>query len=125
MTINLTTQESEEYFYNALCNGLSEIRDYGLRVDCNEEHYAQAKAKLTSPCYEDILMQMLRDGNTFGFEDVEGEGEYDKQITLEDVHIKMNNVDPTRLVEMLTGNDDAGTADVIIQTVFFDDIIFG
>jgi hypothetical protein len=125
MTINLTTQESEEYFYNALCNGLSEIRDYGLRVNCNKEHYTQAKAKLTSPCYEDILMQMLRDGNTIGVEDFECDGAYSKQITLEDVHDRMPNVDQFHLLEMINENDDAGTADVIIQTVFFDDIIFG
>ena len=125
MTINLTTQESEEYFYNALCNGLDYMGGYGLRMDYKKEHYAQAKSKLTEPCFEDVLMQILRDGNTFGFTDIEGDGSYDVQITLEDVHNKMSNVEPNRLLEMINEDDDAETADVIIQTVFYDEVIFG
>ena len=125
MTIKLTTQESEEYFYNALCNGLLYISDYGLKMSYSKEHYDQAKSKLTSPCFEDVLMQILRDGNTFGFEDLECDGEYSKQITLEDVHNKMSTVDPNRLLEMVNEDDDAETADVILQTVFYDEVIFG
>ena len=125
MTINLTPQESEEFFYNALCNGLDYMGGYGLRMSYSKEHYAQAKSKLTSPCFEDVLMQILRDGNTFGFEDLECDGEYSKQISLKDVHEKMSNVEPNRLVEMATENDDAETADVILQTVFYDEVIFG
>ena len=125
MIIKLTPQESEEYFYNALCNGLEYMGGYGLRMDYSKEHYDQAKVKLIEPCYEDILMQILRDGNTFGFTDIEGEGSYNIQITLEDVHNKMSNVDPNRLLEMINGDDDAITADVILQTVFYDEVIFG
>ena len=125
MIIKLTPQESEEYFYNALCNGLDYMGGYGLRMDYSKEHYDQAKVKLIEPCYEDILMQILRDGNTFGFTDIEGEGSYNIQITLEDVHNKMSNVDPNRLLEMINGDDDAETADVILQTVFYDEVIFG
>jgi len=125
MIIKLTPQESEEYFYNALCNGLDYMGGYGLRMDYKDKHYVQAKSKLTSPCFEDVLMQILRDGNTFGFEDIECDGEYSKQITLEDVHTKMINVDLERLMEMVNENDDAETADVIIQTIFYDEVIFG
>ena len=125
MQIILTPQESEEYFYNALCNGLSCMGGYGLEVDYNEKHYYQAKDKLTNPCYEDVLMQILRDGNTIGVEDVECDGEYSKQITLEDVHTKMGTVDPERLLEMKNETDDAGTADVILQTIMYGEVIFG
>jgi hypothetical protein len=125
MQIILTPQESEEFFYNALCNGLSEMGSYGLEFNYNKDHYAQAKSKLTSPCFEDVLMQILRDGNTIGFEDVECDGEYSKQITLEDVHTKMSSVDPERLLEMKNETDDAGTADVILQTIMYGEVIFG
>ena len=125
MQIILTPQESEEFFYNAICNGLSEMNGYGLEFKYNKDHYAQAKSKLTSPCFEDVLMQILRDGNTFGFEDVECDGEYSKQITLEDVHTKMSTVDPERLLEMKNETDDAGTADVILQTIMYGEVIFG
>jgi hypothetical protein len=125
MQIILTPQESEEFFYNALCNGLFEMNGYGLEFKYNKDHYAQAKSKLSSPCFEDVLMQILRDGNTFGFEDVECDGEYSKQITLEDVHTKMSSVDPERLLEMKNETDDAGTADVILQTIMYGEVIFG
>jgi hypothetical protein len=125
MQIILTPQESEEFFYNALCNGLFDMRGYGLEFKYNKDHYAQAKSKLTSPCFEDVLMQILRDGNTIGFEDVECDGEYSKQITLEDVHTKMSSVDPERLLEMKNETDDAGTADVILQTIMYGEVIFG
>ena len=125
MKIILTTQESEEFFYNALCNGLDYMNGYGLRMDYKKEHYEQAKSKLTSPCFEDVLMQILKDGNTFGLTDIECDGAYDVQITLEDVHNKMNNVDPNRLLEIINEDDDAETADVILQTVFYNEVIFG
>jgi len=125
MTIILTPQESEEFFYNALCNGLDYMGGYGLRLDYKKEHYQQAKSKLDSPCFEDVLMQILRDGNTFGFKDIECDGEYSKQITLQDVHTKMSSVDPERLLEMKNEDDDVETADVILQTIFYDEVIFG
>jgi len=125
MTINLTPQEAEDYFYNALCNALYYLSGYGLKMDYKKEHYAQAKSKLTSPCFEDVLMQILRDGNTFGVVDVECDGEYSRQISLKDVHEKMSTVDPECLMEMHTENDDAETADIIIQTILYGEVIFG
>ena len=124
MTITLTNEESEEYFFNAICNGLAYVQSYGLQLSFKQEHYKQAQSKLTSPCLEDVLMQMLRDGNTFGFVDEESDGEYSKQITLKDVHEGMKNVPPDRILEMANENDDADTADAIIQSVFYGEIIF-
>jgi hypothetical protein len=124
MTITLTNEESEEYFFNAICNGLAYVQSYGLQLSFKKEHYKQAQSKLTSPCLEDVLMQMLRDGNTFGFVDEESDGEYSKQITLKDVHEGMKNVPPDRILEMANENDDADTADAIIQSVFYGEIIF-
>lgn len=126
MQIILTPQESEEYFYNALCNGLHYIGGYGLSLTYRKEQYDQAKSKLGSnPCFEDVLMQILRDGNTIKFVDDESDGEYNKEITLKDIHDKVPNVEVRHLMNMITENDDAETADVIIQTVLYDEVIFG
>jgi hypothetical protein len=57
--------------------------------------------------------------------DEEGEGENDSTISLSDVHERVSQTPIKFLTDMITENDDAETADVIIQTVFYKDIIFG
>ena len=125
MEITLSTQESEEYFYNALCNGLGYMGGYGLSIDYNAKDYKAAKEKLTNPCYEDVFMQMLRDGGTLTLVDIECDGEYTRSITIKDIHERVQKTDIKHLMDMIKENDDAITADVIIQTVFFNEVIFG
>jgi hypothetical protein len=125
MKITLTPQESEEYFFNALCNGLSYIEGYGLSIDFNATEYREAKDKLKSPCYEDVFMQLLRDGNNLTLVDEEGEGDMTRSINLKDVHERVQNTPLRHLMAMIDEEDDADTADAILQTVFFSDIIFG
>ena len=69
MKIIFEKSEAEQYFYDALCNGLGQIGYYGCELDYKTKDYMEAKAKLeftmdTMICIEDILMQILRDGNT-------------------------------------------------------------
>lgn len=133
MTIQLTPQQSEEFFLNAMCNGgLSYLSGYGLILDFNESDYHQSKLNLLAceapdheVCYEDVLMQMLRDGYELRIIDEENDGEYNKSITLKDVHQNVQKSPVWHLINMKFGNDDATTADAIFQTVFFGEIIFG
>lgn len=125
MTITLTNEESEEYFYNALCNGAGYIQGHGVYIDYDENDYDEAKNKLSNPCIEDVLMQILRDGKELKLVDEEGEGEYTRSITLKDVHDRVQKTDLGHLQDMIDENDDAITADVILQTVFLEDVIFG
>lgn len=132
MEIKLTPQESEEYFYNALCNGLGYTTSgYGLSLDCSDEEFEDAKTKLgrESPgkfiCFEDVLLEMLRMGYTLTMVDEEGEGDNNSTITLKDVHDRVSNAPARHILDMINENDDGDTADVIIQQVFFNDIIFG
>jgi hypothetical protein len=131
MEIKLTPQESEEYFYNALCNGLGYMSYYGLSLDFSDDDYRDAKTKLEreSPgiflAFEDVLMEMLRMGKTLTLLDDEGEGDNDATITLKDVHERVSNAPSRHLMDMINENDDADTADVIIQQVFFNEIVFG
>ena len=132
MQIKLTAEESEEYFYNALCNGLGYTTSgYGLSLDYSDEDYADAKTKLANDnpkslaCFEDVLMEMLRMGKTLTMVDDEGEGDNNSTITLKDVHERVSNAPSRHILDMFNENDDADTADVIIQQVFFNDIIFG
>jgi len=125
MKITLTEKESEEYFYNALCNGLGCMSDYGLSLVWDKKKYDASKAKLNSPCVEDVFMQMLRDGYSITFEDEECEGEYTRSIGLKEVYDRVQKTPVEHLMNMVTENDDAVTADVILQTVFFEEVIFG
>lgn len=130
MEIILTPKESEEYFYNALCNGLPYICDgYDLTFDYMKKDYQTSRQNLIDAgsldfaCFEDVLMQMLRDGFRLDLVDEDGEDRW--SIRLRDVHERVKNTPIEHLVNMIKGNDDAVTADVILQTVFINDVIFG
>ena len=131
MKIILEPQESEEMFHNALCNGLSYISSHGLILEADEQDYQAAKQSLKSKnpdrgiCYEDVLLEVLRIGKSLTLIDEEGDGDNNSTISLSDVHERVSQTPIDHLTNMITENDDAETADVIIQTVFYQDIIFG
>tara|TARA_R110002074_G_scaffold27013_3_gene78812 strand:- start:5414 stop:5791 length:378 start_codon:yes stop_codon:yes gene_type:complete len=125
MKIILTKEESEELFYNSICNGLDYISGYGIELDFTKSDYEKAISNGKTSCYEDILMQILRDGNTLKIIDHECDGEYNALITLENVHSRVQNTPTDHLMDAINENDDACTADVILQTVIYEDIIFG
>lgn len=126
ITIKLTNEESEQYFYNALCNGLSwMLNTSGLVFQYDADEYRKAKEKLKEHCFEDVLMQILRDGGSFIFKDEESDGEMTRTISLKDIHEKVNNTPIKYLLEMKDEEDDANTADAIIQTVIYNEIVFG
>jgi hypothetical protein len=131
MKIILEPQESEEMFHNALCNGLSYISGYGLVLEADEQDYKAAKQSLKQKnpdqgiCYEDVLLEVLRLGKSLSLIDEEGDGDNNSTISLSDVHERVSQTPIRFLTDMITENDDAETADVIIQTVFYQDIIFG
>ena len=125
MKILLTPIESEDYFLNALCNGLHELGNYGVELDYNEDEYKLSRASLgpNAPCFEDVLMQMLRDGYKLAFTDTEAEETM--FITINDVHAKVQTTDSRHLLDMINEQDDAVTADVMLQTVIYGEVIFG
>ena len=135
MKITLTKEESEEFFLTALCNGVGTgyISGHGLNVDTDKAHYQSAKEKLLEKtdgkavCYEDVLMQVLRDGNPLIVTDDEGgeDSEYNVKVTLDMVHERVQTAPLQVLVNVHNEEDDADDADAILQTVFFNEIIFG
>ena len=128
MQIFLNNEESESYFLNALCNSLSYVETgYDLELTFNPIEYKDAQSKLEGmeACYEDTLIQILRDGGTLTMVDHGCEGEYTREIKLADVHERVQQAIPSHLMDMINENDDAETGDVIIQQVFFKEVIFG
>ncbi len=137
MELKLTHQESEEIFFNALCNGLQLMGGYGLELDYNQKDYNAAKQSLLSLlqtlnpntkdtiCFEDVLMEMLRQGKYLVMIDAEGEGEYTSTVCLTEIHQRVETVAPVHILNYQEEQDDADDADAVLQTVFFGEIIFG
>jgi hypothetical protein len=135
LTISLTADLSEELFFNALCNGLGYMcSGYDLSIGYHKQDYKNAKAKLMSDpsefqaiCYEDVLMQILRDGNTLTIQEECSDLEDSEifAITLADVHTRVQETPVDYLMQMINEEDDAVTADVILQTVFLGEVIYG
>lgn len=122
-TINLSFAEKQEYFHNSLCNGLTYIYGYNLELVYDPKQYKEAKKGLKSPCFEDVLMQILHNGGTLTLHDNEGNVD-DSTITLNDMYERMDLTPYWALDELITENDDAETADAVLQTVFFKEIRF-
>lgn len=131
MTIHLTPQEAEGLFYNALCNGLSILPGYGLELRYSDNKYKEARKALQDKqpkdriCFEDVLMEVLRLGGTLQLADLEGDGEWTRTIALEDVHSRVHLTPLGPLMDEIEEQGDASTAEAILQTVFFLEIVFG
>jgi len=131
MKILLTNEESETMFHNALCNGLSYISGYGLKLDYSKADYASAREELnkanpdTTICYEDVLLKMLQMGYKLTLVDKEGDGAYTSEIGINEVHERVQLAPARNIMNILDETDDADDADIIIQTVFFNEVIFG
>ena len=128
MELKLTTTESEEFFYNAMCNGLGFVLSvYDLELHYSADEYALAKASLTGNdvvCFEDVLIQMLRMGYKLTIKDIGCDGEFDVTIGLEDVHSRVQMAPIKHLMDMANMRDDGDTADAILQHVFYKEYIF-
>jgi hypothetical protein len=123
---------SESIFHAALCNGLAyTLSGYGLSLGYSKAEYAAAKEVIKSQnpnetvCYEDVLLQILKSGGTLTLIDEEGEGKYNSTITLQSVHDLVPQTPLRSLANYEDENDDAEDADAVLQTVFYEEIIFG
>ena len=130
MKIILEKQEAESMFYNSLCNGLNELSYYGLQLSFFDADYVKAAKKLKETatdtvCYEDVLMQILRDGKKLSVIDHENGGDYSVSIDLNDVHERVELTPIRHLMDAINEDDDAVTADCILQSVFFKEVVFG
>lgn len=144
MKIVLTEQESEKFFHNALCNGMSELGLCDLELDFTKQDYKKAqqtlKAKIKAGqiphemyvsknsdphiCFEDVLMEILRNGGKLKMIHHDG-GTWTRSITLADVHERVQKTDTRWLLEMENNEDDATTAFEVLQMTFFQESVFG
>ena len=127
MKILLTAQESEQIFYDSLCNG-HQIAYYGLQLEYDDKEYDKAKKRLVKkgerPCLENVWMEILRGGGTLKLVDEEN-GLEPEVISLQDVHERVQETDVRHLLDAINEQGDGDTADVVLQTVFYGKVIFG
>lgn len=125
----LSPEQAEEIFFNALCDGMWAFPSYGIELKYSEEEYQACEKKLKQlgnslPCYEDVFMEMLRSGKEirlFDTEDAVDDGIW----TLERVHELVQKAPQDAFLNMLNEEYDSGDADVILQYVAYEDVIFG
>jgi hypothetical protein len=131
MQLILDNSEKKEYFYNALCNGLSSLQhDFDIELSFEDADYVEARDYFeyftgNSPCFEDVLMSILFDRNkTLTFIDHNEFNNNVHVITKDTVLERVNNTPMKHLIDMFNGHDDATTATVILQQVIFNEQIY-
>jgi len=130
VSIKFTDDFKKEIIYNSLCNGLGQLQCYGLELLWNDEDYIEAKKsyykridKISGACYEDILMELITMEKKVVFEDTETEEFFD--FKLSNALMNLDNLPMWAIIQILEENDDAVTADVVLQYCLFNEIIFG
>lgn len=129
MKIILNSEESEKYFYNALCNGLDYMcSGYDLTFKYSDSDYKKSAENLRATstgtiCFEDVLMDILRLGGKLKIIDLNSDEVW--KISLAEVHERVSLTPVHHLMAMINENDDAVTADAILQTVFIGEVVFG
>lgn len=132
MELILTPKESEDMFFTAMCNFFGGFcRSYGFAESYSDEDYEKARDQFkknnpqSQPCIEDVYIEMIRMGLPFIMTDEEGDGENTVTVTLDMIHDRVKNAPFEQLSDMINEKDDAYTADVILQQVFFNEQIYG
>jgi hypothetical protein len=123
----LSKSQAEDVFFNCLCD--NDIFIHSLQWMYSKKSYEVSKQKLmemykgSTPCYEDVLMQILKDGGKLGIIDLESDCEV-YHVTLADIHEKINECPIDQLMNVLNEEYDVSDTDVIIQTIFFGEVIY-
>ena len=124
--IILANKEEEmiPIIHTALCNGLAYIQGYGLSLVFSDDDAKMVTDKYNCHCIEDVLINHLKMGSKLSFWDDEGEEEVG--FNLDQAISNLQNPIASKYIgDMRNEDDDAITADCILQICLFNDIIYG
>lgn len=126
MTTKVTTEQALGILHTSISNAISTgyMSGYGLDLQYSEEEYKQSKKALKNPCWEDVLIQILKDGGSLIIVGEEG-SEEPVSVTLNDVEKRTAEMPIRLLSTFLEEEDDANTADEYLQLLFFGEQIYG
>ena len=126
ITIKTTQEEKLNIVHTALCNGLSFMQGYDLEFDIigdKEQARKNLKEKGKDMCFEDFIIEVIRlDG------DLQVKDYNDEQIhhlNLESIEENFDNIVSKHILDVINGHDDAITADCILQTLIYGEVIYG
>ena len=130
VSIQLTESFKKEILLNSLCNGLGQLQCYGLELSWDDSDYSEAKKsyyertkKISGACYEDILMEILTMGKHLSFLDHETDEVF--YLTMDLALQNLDKLEVERVIQLIDESDDGETADVVLQTCLFGEIVFG
>lgn len=118
----ISKKQSEQIFLEALCS-FNYLRSYGLELAYNFSDYQTVRKNCPDLSFEEVLMHLLRRGDSIRVLDFEGD--YNSQIQMRDIWDKVPTTDLRHLAAIAEGNYDADDCDTVLQTVFFGEVIFG
>jgi hypothetical protein len=147
VTYEMTQDEKLKIMHSALCNGLYYFSAYGINLDWNSDEYKAAKESLEAQqaagtykpdftdtiCVEDIWAEMLRTGKSLTITDLEESDDEDEDdfgpvigtISLETIEANWDKIPAKHMQDMVAENDDANTADIILQCIAFGEERYG
>lgn len=120
--------------FNAMCNGWNEMLHFGLECDYDGDHYAAARDALIAAgktekelCFEDILIQLVRDGKSITVYDIEEDEEPQPvgYLSLATLNANWDKVPPRILLSYINEEDDAWTAVDFMQAISMGEITRG
>tara|TARA_B100001094_G_C18048407_1_gene728698 strand:+ start:243 stop:641 length:399 start_codon:yes stop_codon:yes gene_type:complete len=132
MKVQLDKSEMLEVLHNAFCNGgLTELQYCDVELDLDKKEYDKASKRLRKNmvegeilCYEDVFIEMLKEGKTIHFKDYNDDTRIgfniDKAV---DALSKQDSA--KEVLETLDGRDDAWTGFNLIQRCLYGDVIYG
>lgn len=129
-SIKMTEGFKREVLFNSLCNGLGQLYAYGLELIFNDDDYTEAKKsyyertkKISGACYEDILLEILTMGKHITFLDNETDEVF--YLTFDLAMQNLDKLEVERVIQLIDESDDGETADIVLQTCLFGEIVFG
>lgn len=126
MKITLNKEEIKAVILDILSNGGVSMLDF-LTIEYDKDHYN--KVKQQSDCFEDVLYRILEDKGTLKFIDDEYDGDYNADLTMDLIELRLAELDDKDFIEdiltSLREESDACTGYNLIQWFLYKEVVFG
>lgn len=126
MKIKATLEEKLDIVHTALCNGLGWMKAYDLEFEIDgdkEQADKNLEEKGKYVCIEHFIIEVIRLGGSLQVKDYNDDEIH--HLNLESIEENFDNIDFKHLLDVINKNDDVITADCILQTLIYGDIIYG
>lgn len=125
VTVTATQEEKLEVVLNSLSNTYL-FNGNLLSLKYSDKIYNKYSKQLGNDdvCYEDVLIAIIKAGEVIKIYDEEGE-EYVGELSLNKIEANWDSIRSEDILDIIKENDDADTADNILQCLTLGSIIYG